>query len=338
MNFNRIIAVCSIILTCCTINAEEQKDSTNKIQFSGEAYTEVNYGHRYYGEERKVWDFPHIVVAAELGIGGGWSFTAEFEYERIYDDGGWCNDHSINFATNKLYVNKSWNDALNVKAGIIDVPLGLTNAGRPLLTIYDPESEAALMPMTWHEAGICLHGHAGIWAWSVAALAYTGCPWRENRMLGSAASLDCYPATDLRIGIGGYWGTSKKGMIGRDACDFMGDNGVAYGVINTDYVHNGWTIDSSLIYCSDNSACSAGIEAGYDIFTLTGIDYISMIPFARYDGVFGTTEPPMNKYTLGFNFSPLDNLVLKTEYGMRHFSGISTQRTIDFSVGYTLNF
>lgn len=173
---------------------------------TGEVYTEVNYGHKYYGEDRNKWDFPHVVIAADLVLGNGWSLTGEFEYERFYEDGEWGNDFKANYATNKFFVTKKWNEAVNVKAGIIDVPVGITNAGGPALTIYDPESEAALLPMSWHEGGAAFYGRLGRISYTASALTYITAPFNSSCMIGGAASLGYEPADGVGVALSGFWG------------------------------------------------------------------------------------------------------------------------------------
>ncbi|MBR2034942.1 MAG: hypothetical protein IJ984_02705 [Prevotella sp.] len=329
----------SFITVPSALYAADNVDEKN-CPLSGSVYTEVNYGHKYYGEERDKWDFPHIVISADLNLGKGWSISGEFEYERFYEDGAWGNDFDSNYATNKIYVNKSWSDALNVKAGIIEVPVGVTNAGGPALTIYDPESEAAILPMSWHEGGAALHGRSGKIDYSLAALTYITAPLNDSRFLGGVAAIGFNAAEGLRIGASGFWGKSHKhkGMIGFASPDFLGDNGVAYAAIDGTYENNGWTASTSLIYCSDANGKAVGAEAGYDLGTLTEVNNLSVIPFVRYDGVFNIFEQSMNKWTVGLNFSIIENLVLKAEYGMRHYAGLDTERTLDLGIGYSIDF
>lgn len=339
MGYLRLTATALAAVVCMVADASEQEGNDEKI-FTGSAYTEVNYGHKYYGEERTLWDFPHIVLSGELRLGKWWTVTAEFEYERFYDEGEWGNNFGDNFATNLFYVNKSFSNAFNVKAGIIGVPVGLTNSGGPALTIYDPESEAAILPMTWHETGVALWGEAGKWSYELAALAYFDAPFKRSKMMGAAARIAHSNLIDgLNIGLSGYWGTSSCGMVGfGKPADFIGDNGLAYGGVDFAYENNGWTVDGSAIYCTDNDAKTAGVEAGYDLATLFDVTNgkMQLVPFVRYDGVF--TVVRMNKLTVGANISPLENLVVKLEYGRRKYCGEQIERTFDVGIGYSIDF
>lgn len=316
----KTVAICIAMASSGEITAAEV-DSTEQYTFSGTAYTEVNYGHNYYGENREDIDFPHIVVDGELNLNHGWSIYARLEYERLYEDGTWENSFKNNFTTDLLYLNKSWSNAINVKAGIINIPVGQVNSEGTALTIYDPESEAALLPMKWHEGGAMLWGGYGKLEYSASILVYGKLPFNESRVLGGSARLDYHPAEFLRIG----------------ASSFLGSNRFC-GAIDTEMQFKGIIADGSIIYSDKNSAKSAGIEFGYDLMSFTEYKGLFIIPFARYDGVFNTETPTMNKWTLGFNLCPITNFTIKAEYGWRHYRGTETERTFDIGVGYSIEF
>jgi len=306
--------------------------------FTGEAEIEANYGHNYYGENRTVWDFPHVTVAGDLCLGRGWSVSAEFEYERFYEDGAWCVSFKDNFTTNRLYLNKAIGGGLNVKGGIVDVPVGLTNCGGPALTIYDPESESGVLPMSWHETGVALWGESGKWRYELSAISCLDFPLNRSCALGMAFRTDFSAVPGcLRVGASGYWGKSSCGMVRRcRAGDFVGTDGVFFGSADFCFGKNGWVAGGSVIYCTDNCSRSAGVEAGYDMAVPLGLDGkgIVLMPFVRYDGVF--TDTARNKMTLGANIAPLRSLMLKVEYGCRRVCGLRTERTFDVGIGYSV--
>lgn len=335
-------AVIAAALPCPLLAAHSADDNDDDAgRFYGDVYTEVNYGHNFSGSDRNRWDFPHVVISAGLGLGRGWTISAELEYERMHEDGRWCNDHWDNFATNKLYADKQWSDALALKMGIVDVPLGITNAGGPALTIYDPLSEAALMPMTWHDAGVVLHGGTvdGRIDYSLSALVGADLPLDDSRAVGVAATLGWMPAEGLRLGAGGFYGGTEKGMLRYCGPDFVSDTRLAYGVADICYDNSGWLISGSFIYCTDSDARSVGIEAGCDVFSrLAGDGGWSLIPFARYDGVFSMPDEDIRKFTVGLNVGLSDVFVIKAEYGHCNHSGSGIARTLDVSAGYTFRF
>lgn len=323
-----------------TDNDSVSADSTNgnrKLTFEGELYTEVNYGHKRFSENSKKWDFPHVIASGTLSL-GSWSFVAELEYERFFEDGEWQDKFNDCFFKNKLYLNKRFSDAVQLKAGIIDVPVGVTNSGGPALTIYDPESEAVMLPLAWHEHGIALWGNCGRWAYYLSGLFYMKAPLKRSKALGVAARVDYTADMGLHVGLSGYKGIASAGMVCYSRPDFIGTNGFAYACLDFDYVKNGWTIDGSCVYSSDSNAMGYGIEAGFDLMSLisNAPKDLSVTPLARYDGFMADAATTMNKWTVGLNITPLRNLDLKLQYGSRHNCGKNIEASFDICLGYTL--
>lgn len=340
MNIFRFVTGC-VVFTVCAVGlraARVDTTLTSRPVLEGMIYTEANYGYRFSGDNRSRRDFPHIVANATLALGRGWTIEAEMEYERMHENGEWCNDHWDNFATNKLYADKQWSDALGLKFGIVEVPLGITNAGGPALTIYDPVSEAALMPMTWHETGVALHGCIGRWSYELSALVYVTTPASDCRTVGVAATAHWMPADGLSVGGGVFRGRADNGCLRRCSPDFIGGGALTYGVADAVYEHEGWTVGGSFIYCNRGNARSAGAEAGYDVMRTAGVEGCALTPFVRYDGVFGIAGEGLNRLTAGLNLKLFDALTVKAEYGRCRHGSMHTEHTLDVSVGYELKF
>lgn len=339
MNLLRAMFAVLMLLGCYTVACAENDGEDSLTVFECEVVFETNFGHNYYGENRKVLDFPHIVASGDLCIGKGWSLSAEFEYERFYENGVWCGAFNDHFSTNRLYVNKGFGTRLNLKGGIVDIPVGLTNNGGPALTIYDPENESCVLPMSWHETGLAVWGLIGKLRYEVSAISCLDFPLNRSCALGMAFRTDLVGAVDgLRVGASGYWGKSSCGMVRRcRAGEFIGTDGVFFGTIDFDFQKEGWIAGGSMVYCTDCEAKSAGFEVGYDFAMLVGLDKkgLMLLPFVRYDGVFEIEA--RNKITVGVNISPLHNLLLKAEYGHRHFCNGRTENTLDVGVGYSIS-
>ncbi|SDL86816.1 hypothetical protein SAMN04487899_10817 [Segatella bryantii] len=333
--------------------AENKKDSNiiidntgvNNKRFEGSLYSEVNYGRHGDLDSPDLLDLPHFIINGHLHLGKGWTVVAELEYEQFYENKQWEYKFDGNFTSNKLYIAKDFSKAFSAKAGIIEVPVGIVNAGGPALTIYDPESESNIIPMTWHEGGASIYGSLGKWDYQIGGYIYTSLPLKNSQMLGGAIRLNYYPINGLRMGVSSYWGTPCKSQYHRQDLNFLGTDGLWYGAFDFDYQENGWIIDGSAIYCTDQSAKSAGIEIGYDFFETTEkTDKMELIPFMRYDGLFHLGELNFNKYTVGINFSPLKNLVVKGEYAIRHHQGGFEEgekaiwHSFDIGVSYTWEF
>lgn len=317
--------------------AEEDVDSVESVRFTGEVATEVNYG-QITGVPH-LWDFPHVTVAGTLELPRGWSFVAELEYERFREDNEWGNNFRDDYTTNLLYVNKRWSSGLNVKAGIIDVPVGVTNSRGQALTIYDPVSESLLLPMTWHEGGLAFWGAQGRWHYDVGGLIYSAFTARGTRALGVDARSEYWfvdHADDYaKVGVSAYWGTSGWGTLGLQRPDFMENDGVLIGAFDWDVCLSGFVSDGSFIKTSDADVWSVGAEAGYNVLQQV-TDKVSTIPFVRYDGVYDGTMG--NYLTLGMNIELPYGFILKGQNAWYHKHAEKSSHHWDLSVGYSLAF
>ena len=108
-------------------------------------------------------DIPHAVIYLGYDFGKGWTFGTEIEFEH----GGTGSaieyeaEESIEFEQEQekggeveleqFWIQKSFGKFLNIRAGHIVVPVGLTNAyHEPLnfFTVYRPEGENTILPCT----------------------------------------------------------------------------------------------------------------------------------------------------------------------------------------------
>ncbi|WP_018463857.1 hypothetical protein [Segatella paludivivens] len=320
----------------CDNKVFAQNDSLHPVVFTGVANMEVRFGPNCMGNEQASLSCPHIIIGGRLSLLNGWSFTSEFEYEHLYDNHAWSHNLNNEFCTNALYVIKSFTDALNVKAGIVDIPVGMTNSRGPALTIDDPESEADMLPMVWHESGISLFGEYKRLAYSVTATSYLN----KFEVLGLAARADYRVAESLRLGFSGYTGKRCHGMIGRETSKQYSCASLNYLSLDMNYSVNGFLLDGSMIYCSEGNGNSFGCECGYDLmFNSDDSKFRSqIISFLRYDYVCSKLLNNTKKYTIGMNIVPIPNLIFKAEYGIRDYDCLETSTQFALSLGYTVSF
>ena len=221
-------------------------------------YGEVAYTRNFYSdrldryklpeEARKSpshgrFDIPHCVVYLGYDFGKGWKFNTEIEfehggtgqaYEKESEEGG-----EWEFETEKggeveleqLWIEKSFSEGLNVRAGHIVVPVGLNNAHHEPLsffTVYRPEGEHTILPSTWHQTGISLWGKTlkGRLRYETQLLAgmnadnFTTATWVNRGCVsplefdiankyGFAGRLDYYLKDGMRVGLSGYYGHTQ---------------------------------------------------------------------------------------------------------------------------------
>lgn len=330
-----LVAAMAVASPCAASTAQ---DSLNCPRLTGYFMTEVNYGHRHGQPHPTVTDFPHLVAGGQWQLGKGWSVVAEAEYERFRIDGLWSNKFRGNYTTNKLYVNKKWSEALNIKAGIIDLPVGTTNSGGPALTIYDPLDESTLMPMTWHEGGAAFWGRQGLWHYEAGLYCYAAVPFKRSRLLGTAVRLGMQPANGLDVSLSYFYGSSREGMVQRQNPNLAHYSHFYHAALDFSYVAHGWTVDGQLLASKANRDKAAGIEAGYNLCHGTSLASVSVTPFVRYDGFFHVEGVSCSKATAGLNTTLPLGFVVKLEWGWTNPSNSNHIASTDASVGWQCEF
>ena len=317
-------------------NVFGQNDTLPSVVFNGSASVEVRFGPNCMGNEQASLSCPHIIIGGCLSFLNGWSVTSGFEYEHSYDNHEWGHDFNCEFCTNALYVTKNFTNAFNVNVGVVHIPVGVTNSGGPALTIDDPDNEADIMPMVWHETGISLFGQFHRLEYSVTATSYLN----NFEILGVATRVDYHLSDALRVGLSGYIGKTCHGMIGRDMSELYLSKNLHYVAMDMDYSSNGFLLDCSMVYCSRGRGRTFVCECGYDLMCQSDHSkfHPQIIPFVRYDYICGNLLDNKQKYTIGMNIVPIPNLIFKTEYGIRDYACYSTNRQFAFSLGYSVGF
>jgi hypothetical protein len=143
------------------------------------------------------------------------------EYEQEVERGG-------EVVLEQFWIEKTFNKALNLRAGHIIVPIGLTNGNHlptQFFTVYRPEGEATILPCTWHETGISLWGRFSDWRYEVMILPGLDSDlFGNNKWIGGASAspyefkiankyagafrIDNYSVPGLRMGVSAYYGES----------------------------------------------------------------------------------------------------------------------------------
>ncbi|UKK49399.1 hypothetical protein L6475_05530 [Prevotella sp. E9-3] len=185
-------------------------------------------------------DIPHAVIYLSYDFGKGWKMGTEIEFEHG-GSGGAAELEADEFGEweqetekggevelEQFWIQKSFANWANIKAGHIVVPVGLTNAHHEPLqffTVYRPEGENTIMPCTWHQTGVSFWGRTKNFRYEVQMLAglnsdqFTRSNWIKKgsaspteyevaNKYAVAGRLDNYSIPGLRIGMSGYYGHS----------------------------------------------------------------------------------------------------------------------------------
>lgn len=227
-------------------------------------------------------DIPHAVIYLSYDFGKGWKMGSEIEFEhggsgstieKEYEEGGeWEREieKGGEVELEQFWLEKSFCNQLNVRAGHIIVPIGLTNAHHEPLeffTVYRPEGEATIFPCTWHETGISLWGRTKSWRYEVQmtagldALMFSRDNWIQKgahspfefkvaNKYAFAARIDNYSVKGLRMGLSGYIGNSMNNTWPNDLNARYGDikGRVLIGAFDFTYNDHNWLIRGNADY------------------------------------------------------------------------------------------
>ncbi len=273
---NRLVTLACALL--CTVSVSAQRLT---IGGYGEAmYTRNFYSdawQRYITPEKYKddkshgrFDIPHFVINLGYDFGKGWSLGAEIEFEHggtesaveleADETGEYENEieRGGEVALEQAWIQKRIHPSFNVRAGMIIVPVGLTNSHHlpnEFFTGYRQEGENTVFPCTWHEPGIEIFGSFGRkkdWKYEVLFLPGldsdrfstenfiqngAGSPYEfkiANAYAG-AVRLDNTSVKGLRLGVSGYYGASFRNSLTKNK-KYEGCRGdVFIGSVDFDY-------------------------------------------------------------------------------------------------------
>lgn len=191
---NNNIFLSTLLLACLSTGSvyaqEKGSDDFEKFRIGGYGEVTANfkdYGlNRYYGglegtpkQNHNTISIPRFVLAGDYKFNSKWqlSFEVEFEsggtgaaYELETGQGSENLEYESEFekggevALEQFHITRFILPALNVRAGHLIIPVGLTNAHHEPINFFGtsrPEGETTLLPCTWHETGLEVFGRFG---------------------------------------------------------------------------------------------------------------------------------------------------------------------------------
>ena len=184
--------VCAAFVLCPGKSVFAQNDTTaHKSRLTIGGYGEAVYSHHFYSDNVFRYshadrykdapgygrvDIPHAVIMSGYDFGRGWSVGTEIEFEhggveaaveKETEETGEFEqeiERGGEVALERFWVQKSFGKHLNIRAGHIVVPVGMTNNNHTpnmFFGVYRPEGKNTIMPCTWHETGVSVWGRAG---------------------------------------------------------------------------------------------------------------------------------------------------------------------------------
>jgi len=219
-------------------------------------YGEMTYRHNFYssnpgrykqpeqyvGQHRGQFDLPHVCFYIGYDFGNGWSLGSEIEFEHGGTEAAMEveGDEGIEYETEverggevaleQLWVQKKFCPQAALRAGMLVVPIGGTNAHHEpnqFFNVFRPEGENTILPCTWHDIGIQFSGKHK-WIGYTAQLL----PGLNSNQFGNSswihygsaspfeyklantfaglARLDFYTLNGMRVSASGYCGSSFR--------------------------------------------------------------------------------------------------------------------------------
>ena len=249
-----------------------------------------------------------------------------------------------------MYLDFLLNKNLNIRLGNFLMPVGLINQRHePTLftTVQRPQTSKYLIPTTWNESGAMIYGNIT--------------DDIEYKVAGVSALQpdDTAGAKWLREGRGGSFKVTNPGFAGVGRIDYIGINGLLIGAsvyadskitmydAHLNYEYNGARVYGTYTQTSRSGTTgtqvkdmSGGyINASFDLLSLTTIE--KKLPvFIQYETINpqetlanGTGFDSVDTTTLGVNFFPHEQVVLKMDYAMANNDLANTKIDSDtFSV------
>ncbi|MDR3046708.1 MAG: hypothetical protein LBU51_03715 [Bacteroidales bacterium] len=213
-----------------------------------------NFNRFYYPDQYKnvksrgQFDLPHVVFLVSYDFGKGWKVSSEIEYEHggtgsaieIEADEFGEYEHEIErggeVVLEQFWIQKTFNKAVNIRAGHIIIPFGITNAHHlptEFFSVLRQEEESQIFPCTWHETGISFFGRKNNWNYEAVFVAgldadmFNDANWIKGggtspyefklaNAFAGAFRIDNYSVKGLRIGLSGYYGHSASNSLKAD--------------------------------------------------------------------------------------------------------------------------
>ena len=405
-------------------SAQETDGSANG-QFRLGGYGEMVASFKGYGTNRFSGDtdgntymrrntiaIPRFVLAGEYKFNRHWCLGAEVEFEAGGTGTAWEIENTENgewetevekggeVALEQFHITYSFHPYLNVRAGHMVLPVGLTNAHHEPIFFYGttrPEGETTIIPSTWHETGLSIFGSAGrgyarfhYEAYVTTGLNANGFD-RNSWAAGAKQGLfeeDNFtsPAYTVRVEYSGVPGlrlggtfyychdvganSDKPNQYAKIANTEVGNIPVRIVSADAQYLHRYFcfrgnlmwgTLDKSDLVSIRNNrlgssspyssivpvghkAVSFGAEAGLNVNAFFGARrFPDLTPFVRFDyynpqyEVLGNYTADrrleVEKWTVGINWKPLPNLVVKADYATRRIGQGAYHRENEFAIG-----
>ncbi|MDB4333998.1 OprO/OprP family phosphate-selective porin [Akkermansiaceae bacterium] len=279
---------------------------------------------------------------------------SEFELEHSLSGDGKPGEVELEQA----YIEFDMDQGLSAKAGLFLVPVGLLNETHEPNTFYGVERnniESKIIPTTWWEGGLSLtknfdNGvgldfavHSGL---DVSTAGGSAFAIRSGRQKVAEADATNWAATG-RVHYNNGNGLSLSGFANFQSdisSSSAEDNSALLLGASAQYQAGGfgfralfshWEIDGASFEAADaDSQWGYFLEPSYRWSFENGSSVGVFGRYSNYEYVSGTRKET-DEYTMGVNYWPIDNVVLKADYNVLKEDGAADNKTLNFGVGYS---
>ena len=333
--------------------------AASKVYFAKNPLSIGGYGEMYYANPEGKDDFADVYrFITYFGYKfNDWivlNTEIEFEHGATSSKGG-------KVVVEFLYLDFLLSESANIRVGHLLTPMGLVNLKHePTLftTVQRPDVEKYLIPSTWHENGAMVYGKLADFEYSAGVInalnlnnedtiAADG-GWIRNGRLGSSSKAPFDPAFVGRLDYTGINGLLVGASLYHGGASNLKDDAVndisgltatmfdihaSYdnGPISLYGLYTQTTLDGAekLGASAADGAEGFYVNGSYDIGTMMGLEY-KMPVFAQYEDynpvsstVDGSNEDTHDTQivTVGMNFFPAEQAVLKADYAMKDVNG-----------------
>lgn len=335
--------------------------AASKVYYSKSPLSIGGYGEMYYSHTNKesgsnsskvdVYRFvPYIGYKFSDNI--LLNVELEFEHGGVANDGGDAEGGEV--IVEFIYLDFLINEWANIRVGNMLMPMGLINERHePTLftTVQRPNTAKQIIPTTWHESGVMVYGDV-----------FEGLEYKVVGVTALNPTIDS-DTSWLRSARGGSFTNNdpKLGFVAR--LDYTDINGLLAGAsaymdsnINMFDIHVDYKIKGFRAYgtyaeakrsdafelagaLSQVKAKGGYINLSYDLLTMSSSN--DKLPlFLQFESINpadkltdGSSLDSIDTTTLGINYFPHDQVVLKADYAMQSQGGVDSD-TFSLSMGF----
>jgi len=308
-------------------------------------YGQVDYNETEGSVKGKM-DVHRMILLVGYNFTDRVQFLTEIEFEHVKE-----------VYIEQAFVNYRVTNNLNVKAGLMLVPMGIINEYHESPTFFGverPSVDNFIVPTTWREIGVGVSGKFGDLPLKYQAYIFNGFKseglrgidgLRKGRQKGAesvvssptfSAKLDYYGIKGLRLGLSGYFGDTQTA----DEIEVNGET-VGISMVGFDVRYNykkfkatgqfittsiSGTKDYNLLNASDLGSKLQGwyLEVGYNMLSKLKTEKLS--PFIRYeqfnthaktDGFTVNKAYNRQVITFGLNYNITSGIAYKIDYQIK---------------------